>query len=128
MSCKTAHDGTVKEARMDVVVSRLGGRWLIDVLIVDGLSAAAVAQGGTAGAYQAGKQEKQSRYEGQAHTLAVKLTSGIAYSGLDLLENLSWEAAIAKPPRRLVRPWCRELELVVAFEAAEALRVAQSDS
>ena len=44
---------------------------------------------------------------------------------MGLLEQLSWEAAIAKPsdgsPTRLVRQWCRELELVLAFEAVEAV-------
>ena len=42
-----AHDGTVKEARMDVVVSRPGGleRWLIDVRTLDGRCATATALG-----------------------------------------------------------------------------------
>ena len=56
----------------------------------------------------------------------MELRGGIASAGLSLLEPLSWEAAIAKPsknsPTHLVRQWCRELELVMAFEAAEALR------
>ena len=46
-----AHDGTVTEARMDVVVWRPGGleRWMIDVRTVDGTCATAVALGGTEG-------------------------------------------------------------------------------
>ena len=55
----------------------------------------------------------------------MELRGGIASAGLGLLEQLPWEAAIAKPsknsPTHLVRQWCRELELVLAFEAAESL-------
>ena len=57
-------------------------------------------------------------------------TLSIASTGLSLLQQLSWEAAIAKPsngsPTRLVRQWCRELEPVLAFEAAEAPRAVHS--
>ena len=47
-------DGTVKESRMDVVVSRPGGlqRWTIDVRTVDGKCATANALGGTEGAFR----------------------------------------------------------------------------
>ena len=63
-----AHDGTVKEARMDAVVSRPGGlqRWMIDVRTVDGKSATAIALGGSEGAFRSGEQEKQRRYQGRA--------------------------------------------------------------
>ena len=127
-----AHDGTVKEARMDVVVWRPGGfeRRMIDVRTVDGKCATAIALGGTEGAFRSAEQEKQRRYKGHAHALSVELSGGIASTGLSLLERLSWEAAIAKPsdgsPTR--RQWCRELELVLAFEAAEALRAVHGDS
>ena len=123
-----AHDGTVKEARMDVVVWRPGGleRWMIDVRTVDGKSATAIALGGPEGAFRSAEQEKHRRYLGHAQAPSVELSGGIASTGLSLLERLSWEAAVAKPsngsPTLLVRQWCRELELVLAFEAAEALR------
>ena len=56
-----AHDGTVKETRMDVVVARLGGleRWMIDVRTDDGKCATAIALGGTEGAFRSAEQEKQ---------------------------------------------------------------------
>ena len=99
-----AHDGTVKEARMDVVVSRPGRRL----------------------------QVRGARKATQIHALIVELRGGIASTGLSLLEQLSWEAAIAKPsngsPTRLVRQWCRELEHVLAFEAAEEMRAVHGDS
>ena len=129
-----AHDGTVKEARMDVVVSRPGGleRWLIDVRTVDGKCATATALGGTEHAFRLAEQEKQRRYKGHAFALSVELRGGIASAGRSLLEQLSWEAAIAKPsngsPTRLMRQWCRELELVLAFEAADALRAVHGSS
>ena len=113
---------------MDVVVSRPGGleRWMIDVRTVDGKSATASALGGTEGAFRSAEQEKQRRYKGHAQVLNVQLRGGIASTGLSLLEQLSWQAAIAKPsngsPTCLVRQWCRELELVLPFEAVEALR------
>ena len=74
-----AHDGTVKEARMDVVVSRLGGleRWMIDLSSVDGKCATAVALGGTEGALRSAEQEKQRRYKGHAHALSVELRGRI---------------------------------------------------
>ena len=115
-----AHDGSVKEARMDVVVSRPGGleRWMIDVRTVDGKSATAIALGGTEGAFRSAEQEKQRRYEGHAQALSVELRGGIASSGLSLLEQLSWEAGIAKASNgsrtRLVQQWCRDMELVLA--------------
>ena len=123
-----AHDGTVKGAPMDVVVSRPRGlkRWMIDVRTVDGKSATAIALGGTESACRSAEQEKQRRCEGHAQALSVEPRGGIESTGLSLLEQLSWKAAIAKPcngsPTRLVRQWCRELELVLPFEAAEALR------
>ena len=123
-----AHDGTVKEARMDVVVSRPGSleRWMIDVRTVNGKCATAVALGGTKGAFRSAEQEKQRRYKCHAHAPSVELRGGIASTGLSLLEQLSWEAAIAKlsngSPAQLVRQWCRELEHVLAFGTAEALR------
>ena len=104
-----AHDGTVKEARMDVVVSRPGGleRWMIDVRTDDGKCATAVALGGTESAFRLAEQEKQRRYKDHAYALSVGLRGGIASTGLSLLEQLSWEAPIAKPsngsPTRLVR-------------------------
>ena len=72
-----AHDGSVKEARMDVVVSRPGGleRRMTDARTVDGKCATAAALGGTEGAFRLAE--------------------------LSLLEQLSWEAAIANP-----RAWC----------------------
>ena len=115
-------------------MSRPGGleRCLIDVRTVDGLCVSASALGGTAGDYRAAEQEKRRRYKGQAHSLAVELGGGSARSGLVLLKNLSWEAATAKPangsPTRFVSLRCRELALVISFEAAEAHRVAPSDS
>ena len=104
-----ARDVTVKEARMHVVVSRLGNleRWMIDVRTVDGKSATAIALGGTEGAFRSAEQEKQRRCKCHAQVLSVELRGGIASTGLSLLEQLSWEAAIAEPsngsPTRLVR-------------------------
>ena len=117
-----AHDGTVKEARMDVVLSRPGGleRWMIDVRTVDGKSATAIALGGTEGAFRSAEQEKQSRYKGHAQVPSVELRGGIASTGLGLLEQLSWEAAIAMPSNGC------GLELVLAFEA-EALCTVHRD-
>ena len=115
-----AHDGTVKEARMDVVVPRT----LDDRRAHRRGRVTAIILGGTEGALRSAEQEKQRRYKGQA--LSVELRGGIASTGLRLLEQVSWEAAIAKPsngsPARMVRQWCRELELVLAFEVAGALR------
>ena len=70
-----AHDGTLKEARVDVFASRLGGleRWMIDVRTVDGQSATAIALGGTEGAFRSPEQEKQRRYKGHAQALKVEL-------------------------------------------------------
>ena len=68
----------------------------------------------------------QRRCKGHAQAPSVELRGGTASTGLSLLEQLSWEAAIAEPssgsPTCLGRQWCRELEQVLAFEAAEALR------
>ena len=69
------------------------------------------------------EQEKQSRYKGHAQALSVELRGGITSTGLSLLEQLSREAA----PTRLFPQWCRELELVLAFEAGEALRAVHDD-
>ena len=81
--------------------------------------------GGTESAFRLAEQERQRRYKRHAPVLSVEPRGGIASTGLSLLEKLSWEAPIAKPsngsPTRLVREWCRELELVLPFEAAEAL-------
>ena len=123
-----------QRALMDSCVSRPGSleRGMIDVRTVDGKCATAGALGGTDGAFKSAEQEQQRRYKGHAHALSVELRGGIASTGLSLLEQLSWEAAIAKPsngsPTRLVRQWCRELELVPAFEAAEVLRAVHGDS
>ena len=94
--------------------------------------ATATALGGTEHAFRLAEQEKQRRYKGHAYALSVELRGGIASAGRSLLEQLSWEAAIAKPsngsPTRLMRQWCRELELVLAFEAADALRAVHGNS
>ena len=106
-------------------------RWMVDVRTVEGKCVAAVAVGGTEGALRSAEQEKQRRHKGHAHALSVEFRGGIASTGLSPLAQLSWEAAIVKPsngsPTRLVRQWCRELELVCAFEAAEALRAVHGD-
>ena len=93
-----AHDGTVKEAGMDVVVSRPGGleRWTFGVRFADGKSATAIAQGGTESACRSAEQERQRGYKGHAQALSVELRGGIASTGLSLLEQLPWKAAIAK--------------------------------
>ena len=66
-----AHDRTVKEAHVGVVVSRLGGleRWMIDVRNVDGKSATAIAQGGTAGAFRSGRARKATQIQKAMHKL-----------------------------------------------------------
>ena len=65
----------MKEARTDVVASKLGGfeRWMIDVRTVDGKCATAIALGGTEGAFRSAEQEKQGRHKGHAHALSVEL-------------------------------------------------------
>ena len=121
-----AHDGTVKEARMDDVVSRPRGlgRWMIDVRTVGRKSATAVALAGTGGAFRTAEQEMQRRYKGHAQAPSVELRGGIASTGLNLLEQLSWEAAIAKPsngsPTRLVRQWCRDLYPVLPAKSEQS--------
>ena len=126
-----AHDGTVKEARMDVVVSRPGGleRWMIDVAHLRRTECDSNCSGRHRRHLQVSRARKATQIQGHAQALSVELRGGSASTGLSLLEQLSWEAAIAKPsngsPTRLVRQWCRELEQVLAFEAVEALGAVQ---
>ena len=84
---------------MDVVVSRPAGleRWTFGVRFADGKSATAIALRGTESVFRSAEQERQRGYKGHAQALIVELRGGIASTGLSLLEQLSREAAIAKP-------------------------------
>ena len=77
-------------------------------------------------AMAAAQRRKLKRYRGQVRPLVCELRGPMCWMGRTLLEDLAAEAALARPcgppPALLVRRWRRELEIVLAFEFAEALR------
>ena len=121
-------DGSVMEARMDLVASRLGGAraYPIDVRTLD------AGEGKSMEAeMKAAQRVKQKRYRGQVRPLVCELRGPLCLLGRTLLDDLAAEAAIARPhgpPAALrARRWRRDLEVTLAFEVAEALRAAPAE-
>ena len=80
----------------------------------------------------AAAQRKQKRYSGQVRPLVIDLRGPLSHESRALIEEVAAECAqcssCGPPPAILARRWRRELEVCLAFEVAESLRAAPSDS
>ena len=125
-------DGRVVEARMDLMITRSGGvrSWPIDVRTIDSFSRHGFAS--LQAAMEDACRRKRTRYSGQVRPFVSDTRGGLHLEARELLDELAAEAALAlerpPPPSLLVRRWRRQLELVTAYEWAEALRASKSEA
>ena len=122
--------GKIIEARMDIMVSRPGSvrSWPVDVRTIDsgGAHGFATLEAAMADACR----RKRRRYRGRVWPLVVTTEGGLHHEARELLASIAAEAAMLTraPPSLLERRWRRHMDLVIAFEWAEALRAAHREA